>query len=511
MKIPSAKQIKEIDAFTIADEGISSIELMERAAYCVTESICSQWSTKTPIVVFAGPGNNGGDALAVSRMLICGGYSVQTFLFNISGRISDDCQEEANRLKSLGDGHLIEITTSFEPPEISSDTLIVDGLFGTGLSRPLEGGFASLVHFINQTRCSVVSIDVPSGLMCENNSENKLENVIRASQTLTFQFYKLAFMFDENEIFVGDVKILDIKLSSSKINSSWTDYELLEMEDVKKMFKPRAKAGHKGTFGNAMIIAGQYGMAGAALLAGKACLRTGCGKVTLHTPLLNNNIIQIGLPEAIVHHDYNEKRFSNALNNDIRYDALCIGPGIGTHTDTSRALFDQLQRNKSPLVLDADALNILSRNREWLKLLPENTIITPHPAEFQRLTNCKDDGYSRLMMAKKLSVQYEIIIVLKGHHTAVCLPNGQVYFNSTGNSGMATAGSGDVLSGIIVSLLAQHYQPAAAALIAVYIHGKAGDLASELLGEYSTTASDIIDHISGAFQSLLIPNKITSK
>lgn len=503
MIIPTAKQIKEIDAFTISDEGISSIDLMERAAYSLTDAITSQWSTSTPIVVFAGPGNNGGDALAVARMLICGGYAVKTYLFNIAGRISADCKEEAERLKSLGEGHLTEITSTFEPPELSADTLIIDGMFGTGLSRPLEGGFASLVRFINSTGCTVVSIDVPSGLMCEDNSSNNLESIVRASLTLTFQFRKLAFMFDENEVYVGKLKVLDIQLSSSKINSTSTPYEYIEADYIRELFKPRVNSGNKGTFGTAMIVAGQYGMAGAALLAGSACLRSGCGKVMVHTPLLNNNIIQIGLPEAIIHHDYNEKRFCNPISSDTRFDAICIGPGIGTHTDTSRALYDQIRRTRCPLVLDADALNIIARNKEWLDFLPAKTIITPHPLEFQRLTDCKNDGYSRLKVAQELSESHELIVILKGHHTAICLPDGRVYFNSTGNSGMATAGSGDVLSGIIVSLLAQHYQPSVAALIAVFLHGKAGDLASSTLGEYSITASDIVNNISNSFRDLL--------
>jgi NAD(P)H-hydrate epimerase len=501
MKIFTSQQIHELDEYTIEHEPIKSIDLMERAARALTLAISERWTRQVPVVVFAGPGNNGGDALAVARMLSEQGYDVKTYLFNISGHLSADCAENKRRLTEKKNRQLTEVTSEFDPPQLEAGMLVVDGLFGSGLNKPLAGGFASLVKYINASQAEVVSIDVPSGLMTEDNSYNVRANIIRATLTLTLQQRKLSFLFGENQQFIGQLRVLDIRLSKEGINKTDAQYTMLEENEVRGMLKPRSPFAHKGTMGQAFIIAGSYGMAGAAVLATKACLRAGAGKVTVHTPKRNVSILQNCVPEAVLQIDHEETTFTEAVSTE-QFQAMAIGPGLGTTDQTAVALIAQLRRTTCPIVADADALNILANRRAWLQQLPKGIILTPHPKELERLEGQCIDSYERLTKARNLAEHLEGYVLLKGHYSALCLPDGRVVFNPTGNAGMATAGSGDVLTGIICGLLARGYSQQEACSIGMYLHGLAGDLAAQELGEESLIASDLIRYLPKAFLRL---------
>jgi NAD(P)H-hydrate epimerase len=475
---------------------------MERAAKAIARAISEQWSTLTPIVVFAGPGNNGGDALAVARLLATANYSVSVYLFNISGHLSADCAVNRQRLKECKQIQTFtEVTQEFDPPQLDEPTLVIDGLFGSGLNKPLAGGFASLVKYINASPSRVVSIDLPSGLMSEDNTYNVRANIIKADLTLTLQQQKLAFFFPENQEFIGKLRILDIRLSQEGIRKIDAQYNLIEETEIRPLLLGRDRYAHKGNMGNALIIAGSYGMAGAAVLATKACLRSGAGKVTVHTPRRNNMILQISVPEAVVQVDQEDTIFSQAVDTED-YNALGIGPGLGQNETTAIALIAQLRRATCPVVVDADALNMLANHRAWMMQLPKEIIFTPHPKEFDRMEGNAADSYERLTKAREMAERLQGYIILKGHYSALCCPDGHVMFNNTGNAGMATAGSGDVLTGIITALLARGYKQREACMVGMYLHGLAGDIAARHVGMESLIASDLIQYLPEAFKRL---------
>ena len=498
MKIFTTAQIHELDKFTIEHEPIASLNLMERAARALTQVVVQEWPATMPVVIFAGPGNNGGDALAMARMLSEQNYQVVVYLFNINGQLSPDCAankqrlQDARRLKQF-----IEVSLEFDPPVLDSNTLVIDGLFGSGLNKPLAGGFASLVKYINASQAKVVSIDVPSGLMTEDNTYNVRANIIRATMTLTLQQIKLSFLFPENQQFVGELRVIDIKLSKEGIAKIEAPFSMIDESDVRARLLTRSPFAHKGQMGTALLIAGSYGMAGAAVLASKACMRSGAGKVVVNTPRRNIPILQASVPEAIVQAGSEETIFAETVDTED-YQAVGIGPGLGQSEQTAIAL----RRTQCPLVVDADALNILANHRAWLQQLPKDIIMTPHPKELDRLEGHSADTYERLTKARNMAERMKGYVILKGHYTAICCPDGHIIFNSTGNAGMATAGSGDVLTGILTGLLARGYKPQDACVVGVYLHGLAGDLAAQELGEESLIASDIISHLGQAFMKL---------
>ncbi len=503
MKIFTSAQIHELDKYTVEHEPITSLNLMERAAKALTRAIEEEWSNRTPVVVFAGPGNNGGDALAVARMLCEDGYQVNVFLFNVHNKLSADCASNKKRLMEAKRVKLFtEITVNFDPPQLDADTLVVDGLFGSGLNKPLAGGFAAMVKYINQSPAKVVSIDIPSGLMTEDNSYNIHANIIRADLTLTLQQKKLSMLLADNQQYLGRLRVLDIRLSPEYIQKADCKYRILEENDIRQLLRPRNDFAHKGSMGNALIIAGCYGMSGASILATKACLRSGAGKVTAHTPKRNYEIMQISVPEAVLQMDSEETIFSEPVDTGY-FDALGIGPGLGTSEATAIAMIAQLRRTGCPIVVDADALNILASHRAWMQQLPKDIIMTPHPKEFDRLAgNASSNCSERLAKACELAEHLQAYIILKGHYSALCYPDGKIDFCSTGNSGMATAGSGDVLTGIITGLLARGYNQADACRIGMHLHGLAGDLAAKDLGKESLVAGDIIRYLPKAFLRL---------
>lgn len=502
MKIFTASQLHELDKYTIEHEPVKSIDLMERAAKALTSAIMEEWTDRTPVVVFAGPGNNGGDALAVARLLANAGYTVSVYLFNIHNELSPDCATNKQRLIDCRKVQFTEITMNFDPPELKPDTLVVDGLFGTGLNKPLMSGFASLVKYVNQSPAKVVSIDIPSGLFCEDNSFNIASHIIRADLTLTIQQKKLAMLLPDCQQFTGRIKVIDIRLSPEYIKETNTQFRILEENDLLPRLLPRDDFAHKGSMGHALLIAGSYGMAGAAVLATRACLRSGVGKVTVHTPKRNYDIMQTSVPEAVLQMDHDETMLSESVDSDD-FDAVGIGPGLGRNENTAIAVIGQVRRSKCPVVLDADALNILADHQAWLQQLPGGVILTPHPKEFDRLMGSPSGScYERLSRARQLSEHLQCYIIVKGHYSALCCPDGQVIFNPTGNSGMATAGSGDVLTGIITALLARGYNRATACALGMYLHGLAGDLAAKEVGKESLVAGDIIRFLPKAFMRL---------
>ncbi len=501
MKFFRTDQVKEIDEYTIKHEPVSSIDLMERAAGELYNWISERFDWSGRIIVFAGPGNNGGDGLALARMLLRNHFNVEVHYVEFTQNVTPDWEINRTRLEEVSKGALNYLKSSDQFPVIISGDIIIDSIFGSGLTRRVEGLAAEVIKLINKSDATVISIDVPSGLAGENNENNNYEGVIKADYTLSFQFPKLSFMFAENEHYVGEVVILPIGLKHAAADLIKSPYMYLEKSDIFPLLKKRSKFDHKGIFGHGLFVAGSFGKMGAAALGAKSALRTGIGLVTCHVPMCGINIIQTSIPEVMVQADKSEKFISEIVNSDP-YSAIGVGPGIGKEPESQTALYQLLNNCKKPMVIDADALNILSLNKEWLTLMPASTILTPHLKEFERLAGDSVSGYSRLIKQMEFSKKYNCVIVLKGANTSITTPEGKVFFNSTGNPGMAKAGSGDVLTGILLSLLAQGYSVENAAVTGVYLHGLAADLALEESCYESIIATDIINNIGKAFNRI---------
>jgi len=500
MKILSSKQMHEADVYTTEHELISSIDLMERAASRFFEYISETYPQRTSFCIFCGKGNNGGDGLAIARMLANQGKEVTVFIVNYTDSASNDFLTNYERLLEMQSEHckIIELA-EFQKITIPQKAIIIDGIFGSGLNRPITGFTAEYISFINTLPNKKIAIDIPSGLFADEPTPSNAV-VFCANETVTFQAPKLQFLFAENQPFVGKLTIADIQLKNPFAEAE-TPFEFVTRNTIN--IRPRNQFAHKGTFGHALLVSGSFGKIGAAELASKACLRTGCGLLTTHCPSCGYEILQIAVPEAMVSVDENEKLISN-IPDSSSYSAIGIGPGIGSNTITVNALRTFLQTNTKPLVLDADALNCIAQNPDLWQFVPQQTIITPHPGEFDRLTHKHTTCYERFETQRAFAKEHSCIVVLKGHYTSIATPDGMVYFNSTGNPGMATAGSGDVLTGMILSLLAQQYSPIEAAKIGVFLHGMAGDCAAEKNGEISLIASDIIENISTALRKLML-------
>lgn len=490
MKILPIASIREADAYTIAHEPLASVDLMERAAHQ-----CYHWFHKhiersRPVFVFCGMGNNGGDGLALSRILLKTGYRVETFVLKHSNAFSADASENFNRLKSMGKTPQpsVDFPTLLNMP---AHAVVVDALFGSGLNKPLKSSPANWVDAMNSLPGTKVAIDIPSGLFADNNAENPVEHIFQADITLTFQCPKLAFMLQGRGDFVGRIEILDIGLHSDYIQKSETK-NYFTTDEILSSIIPRKKFDHKGTRGHGLLIAGSKGKMGAAVLAAKAALRTGCGLLTVHVPGIGYHIMQTAVPEAMVSLDHESDTISH-IKIPQNFQAAGIGPGLGMGGFTARALLYFFVENNLPMVLDADALNIVSAQNGWAQL-PDNTILTPHPGEFRRMVEDWKTPEEMLAKAQTFAQNHRMILVLKGAHTAVCLPNGEVHFNSNGTPAMATGGSGDVLTGILTSLLAQGYQPDVAAKLGVFLHGRAGQRAEAQKGG-TITAGDIVEFI----------------
>lgn len=505
MKILNTNQIRQADADTIKNEPISSIDLMERASRAFVKWFSGKFESKSQkIKIFCGLGNNGGDGLAIARMLQPLGYDLEVFVVGYSSRKTENFDINLQRLER-------QLTIEFIDNEkyifqVNNDDLIIDAIFGSGLSRPTDGLIKSIVEKLNKCGAKIISVDMPTGLFADkpNNTEDV---IVKASQTVSFQTPKLAFMLPQNAEFVGDWHIVDIGLSERFIQNAETKYFYSRANEVEKLIIPRKRFAHKGNFGHALLIAGSYGMMGAAVLSARACMRSGVGKLTVHSIPAGMQIMQSFVPEAMYWEVWGGKTDGMLITEqwDLEtiksYQAIGVGPGLGVHGKIRKSiekLCEACEKMAVQMVLDADALNNFSigKGRVAINKIPKGSILTPHPKEFKMLINTtwKND-FEKLDLLAQFAVNQQVIVCLKGANTAIAFPDGTIHFNSSGNAGMATAGSGDVLTGMILGLLAQGYSPENAALLGVYQHGVAGDKAAENRGMISMIASDIVDNI----------------
>ncbi|HEY0677461.1 MAG TPA: NAD(P)H-hydrate dehydratase [Chitinophagaceae bacterium] len=497
--ILSAEQIRAWDEYTIQNEPVTSLDLMERAAAACVHWLEDKKYFNKPFSIFCGKGNNGGDGLAIARMLSLKGCEVAVNILEFGHLGTEDFQRNLARL------HGMSVTIRFLQtfanfPVIGADEIIIDALLGSGLNRPLEGVTAELVDHLNASGNEIISIDIPTGLFADKSSKGN--KVINAHHTLSFQCHKPALLVAENEPYTGEVHVLDIGLHPSFPELSSPAYHWINEDVIRALFRPRKKYSHKGNFGHALLIAGSYGKMGAAVLAAKACLRSGVGLLTVHVPICGLDVLQTAVPEAMCTIDKNE-RFITHIDDLSPFNAIGIGPGIGKQEETAGMIEVLLQHVNKSMVLDADALNILSSRPDFIRTLHPLSILTPHPKEFERLFGHTQNDFERITLAKQKSKELNVIIVLKGHHSVIATPGGRTWFNSSGNPGMATGGTGDVLTGIITGLMAQGYEPEQAAVFGVYWHGLAGDIASGFYSPETLTASDIPEALGAALQKIL--------
>jgi NAD(P)H-hydrate epimerase len=499
MKILNSAQIRAWDEYTITHEPVSSIKLMERAA-----SDCAKWLeqnnyTGKHFSIFCGKGNNGGDGLAMARMLCKKDNTVTVYIPETGVKGSDDFQQNLVRLQKKAGAAIHFIQSEEQFHEFAFGEIIIDALFGSGLNRPVEGMAAKLIEHINASGCEIISIDLPSGLYADESSKGNI--TIHANHTLSFQCYKPAFFVAENARAIGRVHILDIGLHQQYYNDLLTAYEITDAEIIQSIYKPRNRFAHKGHYGHAALITGSTGLMGAAVLAAKGCLRAGVGKLTCFIPKTGYEIMQTTVPEAMCY--ISGFKDSIEITEGLsQYNAIGIGPGIGLYDSHHQLLLQVLLQYRKPLVIDADAITILAQNKDLLNHIPPYSILTPHPKEFERLFGKTANDFEAIHLAGEKAKEHKIVIVLKGHHSFIATAGGKGFFNSTGNAGMATGGSGDVLTGILTSLLAQGYGEVEAAILGVYLHGLAGDIAAEKFSEEALIAGDIAEQLGEAFKRI---------
>ena len=496
MKLLTAQQIRQWDQYTIQHEPVKSIQLMERAA-----KACTKWLLQNTLseeyYIFCGKGNNGGDGLAIARLLSDSKREVKVFILESDAKGSEDYLTNFNYLHQGGKVPITLIRSENDYPSPPPNAIIIDALFGTGLYKNLLGNAAALVNYLNQTGNVVISVDMPSGMLCDESSHGNA--VVKAAHTLTFQCLKMAFLVAENEPYFGQVHILDINLHPDYPEQVKTTYSLINKSRCQSIFKSRRVFAHKGDFGHALIVAGSYGKMGAAVLSAKACMHSGVGLLTCHVPAKGVGILQTSVPEAMCQADEAKKWVSFIEGNLSQYSGVGIGPGIGTEEPQSGLVNELLKKSNKPIIIDADALNILAQHNDWLSHIPPGSILTPHPKEFARLFGEGKNDFEKIDTALEKAMELQVIILLKGHNSFIALPDGSGYFNITGNAGMATGGSGDVLTGILTGLLAQGYSPGDSAIFGVFLHGLAGDFAAGKYSMEAMIASDIIKELSFAF------------
>ena len=496
MKIFTAPQIKALDRRTIKEQNLPTLELMERAAKAFTNWFSKRYDFRQNVQVLCGIGDNGGDGLAIARLLYERDYAVTVYVLKFSNKFTKDFKRnlESLRYRSI---EIIYVEPGEKLPNLSANAMTIDAILGSGLSRPVEGWLGEIIRQVNENVKTIIAVDIASGLFADEHTENIS---ILPKQTFCFELPKLAFFFPENYKRVGDWYVDTIQSSKKGIEETTTPYFYITPKIIKKVYRPRSKFDHKGTYGRAMLIVGSKGMMGAGLLAAKACLRSGVGLATVHVPQCGYSIAQTAIPELMVSLDKHPDSFS-AVPDMTRYNAVGIGCGIGESEVTTAALKTLLENTKLPMVIDASALNIIAHNN-WHHLIPKDSIITPHHGEFRRLFGETSNDFERNNLQRLKAKELGIFIILKGAHSSIACPDGNCYFNSTGNPGMATGGSGDVLTGIITAFLTQGYKPLEAALLGIYLHGLAGDLAADEHGFVSMIAGDIIDYLGKAFRKI---------
>lgn len=497
MKILSADQTRAADALTIQEENIASFKLMERAASAFTAWFENKFTPTQDVYIFCGPGNNGGDGLAIARLLHQRCYTVQVYLAGDPANASEDFKYNRDKLPTEVALRHVEHESDF--PAIPAAALVIDALFGTGLNRPVTGLYASLINHLNQSAACIIAVDMPSGLYTDKQTPTE-GAIIRAKYTVSFELPKLAFFLPQHEAYVGHWHVVPISLSPTFISEATTNLYFTTAADVQHLLKTRPKFSHKGLYGHALLLCGGFGKMGAAVLAARACMRAGVGLLTVHAPAIGYAILQNSVPEAMALSDKHKNHIANLPPDIEKYNVIGVGPGMGTERVTKTAIGQLLATCKQPLVLDADAINIIVGSEKLKNQLRNHEVIlTPHPKEFERLIGKSKNDYDRLQDMLEFCREYSCYIVLKGSHTAIGTPEGNVYFNTTGNAGMATGGTGDVLTGIITALVAQKYTLEEACILGVYLHGLAADLALPDVGEISMIASDLIDYLPKAF------------
>ena len=496
MQLLNARQIREWDEYTIRHEPVSHLDLMERAA-----SECFNWLVKhygkdQVYTIFCGKGNNGGDGLVIARKFLENNIPAKVFILEFGHLGTDSFQANLQRLHAIqADIKYITVEENF--PEIEKNEILVDALYGSGLSRPLDGMSAELVRHLNKSENAIIAIDMPSGLPIDSPTGNS--TVIHARDTLTFQCMRPAFLMAENEQYTGHVHVLDIGLHPGYLKNLAGNRILVDESLVRNIFRPRPQFSHKGNFGHSLLFAGSYGRMGAALLAARACIHSGTGLLTMGIPECGYDILQLGCPESMVF--TSGSKYPDSFENITleNFTAIGAGPGIGVNKETFPLIKKILTQFKGSLVIDADALNLLSGDMSLLENHPQGVVITPHPKEFSRLFGQTPNGFEQLELAIKSAARYSIVILLKGRYTSIITPGGMVYFNTTGNPGMATGGTGDLLTGMITALLAQGYTPEGAAIMGAYLHGVAGDIAAAKKSPEAMSAGDLADHLGEAF------------
>lgn len=492
MKIFNVAQIRQADEMTVAKQNISYNDLMERAGNEVFLWLKRQFPDKETVFnVFCGQGNNGGDGLVVARLLHADNYKVVVDVTEEAGNPTPDFTANLKKINEAGIQYNQNTVYEYEKGRL----VYIDALFGIGLTREVNDTIKQVINKINNREAIIVSIDVPSGMFMDK----KTNFAVKSDVVLTFQFPKLALYLPDNAPFVKEVAVLDIGLDNGFIKNTVTDYYFTDEFDVYSRYKPVAHNAHKGTQGHALIVGGSYGKIGAVCLSAKAALKSGSGLVTAYLPKCGYTVVQSSFPEAMVLTDGDEH--ITQISFDFQPKAIGIGMGLGQHKDTQKALYEFLKIVSVPLVIDADALNILSYNKEWLKLLPENTILTPHPKELERLMGSWKDDFERIEMMKTFSKEYKLVLIAKDSHTMI-VHNSMVHINSSGNAALATGGSGDVLTGIITGLLAQSYSPVDAAIFGVYLHGHTADIGIIETGKQAFIASDILKYIGKAYMDI---------
>lgn len=512
--ILTVEETRQCEQHTICSEPISSLDLMERAGIACADEISPNLLIDdfSSAFVFCGTGNNGGDGLVIARHLHHQWKGPITVVLcqTESPRHSTEMQTNLERWNAIVNTCEETRTVLFSKDiasELDANSLIIDAIFGIGLSRPATGVYAEAIQLINASDAYVYAIDTPSGLYADKHTPHD-SAVVMANETLTIQYKKLSFLLPEAYPFCGYVTQLNIDMLPPE-GLSW-NRELLTTENVHPILKPMNPYGHKGSFGHGLLIAGCSDMPGATILASTAAMRGGIGKLTVHTAGSVVNLLPIALPEAILSRDHNADHVSEIRWNQLpsSINAIAIGPGLGNARCTVNVIKDVLDTIQAPIILDADALNMLAENKTWLAYLPANSILTPHFKEFERLAGPSSNGFERVEKAREFAKRYNVILILKGHHTIISMPDGHQFFNTTGNAGMGTAGSGDTLTGLLLALLAQGYTPAETALLGVHLHGLAGDIYVRDNAKQSLIASDLPKHFGKAFEEIRTYNDL---
>lgn len=500
MKIFSKEQIYEGDKLTAEKQNISSTDLMERAGTQIFNWMhLRMQGAQVPIHIFCGIGNNGGNGLVLARHLILDGYNVKTYIINCSDKRSKDFLINYDRIKNVTKKWPTLLSCKEDFPEIHQDDIIVDAVFGIGLNRPVDDWVKALFLHFKSTKAYTLSIDIPSGLHTDAGVTDE-DAVVWAGYTLSFATPKLVFFLPETAKFTIQWEVLDIGLDQEFLFTTETEADLIGKNEVLPMYIPRDKFSHKGQFGHALIIGGSYGKIGAVTLASRAALSSGAGLVSAYVPKCGYIPLQTSFPEAMVITDTDDEKIT-AIKFDIEPTVIGLGIGLGTDSKTIKTFEAFIKTNKTPLVIDADGINILAKKKTLLKSLPIQTVLTPHPKELERLIGTWKDDFDKLKKVKAFSKKHNTIIVIKGANTITVFKD-KLYVNTTGSPGLATAGSGDVLTGIITGLISQGYSPLNATIFGVYLHGKSADIAVEGFGYQSLIASHVIDYLGEAFIDL---------